>query len=53
MGLHGIPKSLVVVYRYSHNPSLTKIAPEGNQMSIVKVVLPYVCWPSGHKWLAE
>ena len=38
----GIPKSLVVVYRYGRNPPLTKIASEGSQMSIAKVVLPYV-----------
>ena len=38
----GVKKSLVVVYRYGRNPPLMKIAPGGSQMSIDKVVLPYI-----------
>ena len=35
-------KSLVVVYRYGRNPALMKIVPERSEISIAKVVLPYV-----------
>ena len=38
----GVVKSLVVVYRYGRNPALMKIVPERSELSISKVVLPYV-----------
>ena len=37
-----VKKSLVVVYKYGRNPPLMKIVPEGDQISIDKVVLPHV-----------
>ena len=37
-----VKKSLVVVYRYGRNPSLMKIEPERSQISIAKVVAPYL-----------
>ena len=37
----GVRKSLTIVYRYGRNRPQTKIAAEGSEMSIAKVVLPY------------
>ena len=37
-----VRKSLVVVYKYGRNPPLMKIVPEGNQISIDKVVFSHV-----------
>ena len=37
-----VKKSLVVVYKYGRNPPLMKVVPEGDQISINKVVFPHV-----------
>ena len=37
----GVQKSLAIVYRYGRNRPQTKIAADGSEMSIAKVVLPY------------
>ena len=37
----GVRKSLAIVYRYGRNRPQIKIAAEGSEMSITKVVLPY------------
>ena len=37
----GVRKSLAIVYRYGRNQRQTKIAAEGSEMSVAKVVLPY------------
>ena len=37
----GVPKSLAIVYQYGRNRPQTKIAAEGSEMSVAKVVLPY------------